>query len=176
MFIIKHQLSVIAAYGDMLSVYPNSLLRVLDQAFTFVTRHSNANDMVEIHANIEIRSKASATLIKLGCSMPDVLLSIYDGIASSINNLITNGKVALKEKARLLEFLLTICHCSKAPLEWKIAIFNTIVVPVVAEWNSVKTAGILTSTATFMDEVGITALNSYGTLLMVGFSNKSIHE
>ncbi|RUP51650.1 hypothetical protein BC936DRAFT_146783 [Jimgerdemannia flammicorona] len=161
MFIIKHQLSVIAAYGDMLSVYPNSLLRVLDQAFTFVTRHSNANDMVEIHANIEIRSKASATLIKLGCSMPDVLLSIYDGIASSINNLITNGKVALKEKARLLEFLLTICHCSKAPLEWKIAIFNTIVVPVVAEWNSVKTAGILTSTATFMDEVGITALNSY---------------
>ncbi|RUS23455.1 hypothetical protein BC937DRAFT_86141 [Endogone sp. FLAS-F59071] len=159
--IIKQQLSVIAAYGEMLSIYPKSLLRVLEKVFNFLTSRSDTNIKADIHAHVEIRSKASTTLVKLGCTMPDVLLTIYTDISSSINNMMASNSVPLKDKTHMLEFLLAICHYSKATPKEKIAIFNSIVEPVVTEWNLPQTAAILRSTVTFIDAVGITALSNY---------------
>ncbi|RUS23456.1 hypothetical protein BC937DRAFT_86141 [Endogone sp. FLAS-F59071] len=151
-------LSISQLQNQQLVAHMDNLLNLV---FNFLTSRSDTNIKADIHAHVEIRSKASTTLVKLGCTMPDVLLTIYTDISSSINNMMASNSVPLKDKTHMLEFLLAICHYSKATPKEKIAIFNSIVEPVVTEWNLPQTAAILRSTVTFIDAVGITALSNY---------------
>ncbi|CAG8518722.1 17_t:CDS:10, partial [Scutellospora calospora] len=167
-------------FVDMLNVDSTLLFQVLQKIFQFtIFRPPGFPSTVPLPQQIHrLRSGAIAILIKFGTSMPDVLMNIYNDIASYVNNIIDskNNIVTRKEKTSFKIFLLCIIYYSNIPLEQKKALFNSIMLPIMNKWLSPEITCFITSITQFRDAMGLNFLSSIIINMKQKGTNKTYSE
>ncbi|KAL7751594.1 karyopherin [Sorochytrium milnesiophthora] len=107
----------------------------------------------------DMRFIALGSLVKFADSLPDNLMEIFDQLKQLISDLMSQGAVRYSEQHYLQEFLTVTVLRSNVALERKMAVMQSIVEPLLADWLN-ATRAALQSTATFMTVLGVDFLES----------------
>ncbi|KAF9574279.1 hypothetical protein EC968_007048 [Mortierella alpina] len=145
----------LSAFTDMFKLNSTQLFRCLDKLFKAVEYplpSTNASDVREL------RRRAAITLVKIGRAIPDTLYPIYGEIESAVQQLIQRRMISMGEKKTMLSFLLVIGFNSAVDQEWR-AIFEKVVMPVVADFQCAELQEALSSSAQFMVYIGANELS-----------------
>ncbi|ORX88546.1 ARM repeat-containing protein [Basidiobolus meristosporus CBS 931.73] len=154
--IVTRQLPGIVVFGKLMQVDSSCLMGALQKIFTFVTfkmNDENVNNLSE--STLQLRRKASTSLVKLGVTIPDVLMKIFSDIMSAVQPLLEGSDLRPPEKNYIFEWLLAIGHHSTSPLEHKKNIFTSVLDPFMQEWCSPEIQNAIASQSAFMEYVGI---------------------
>lgn len=159
--VVRSQLPMIVACAEAMAAKPDLLLRSLQKLFSFTIFRLPGEDVQSWQRpeTKELRYKALSSLVKLGIAIPNILIQLYDDIASSIKNLVDQGLLREGEKTFLMEFALCVVFNAKVPAESKRPYMQAIMEPYVAEWSSTALAnGPFAGSTAFLDFIGLSGM------------------
>ncbi|CAI2171535.1 10492_t:CDS:10 [Funneliformis geosporum] len=153
---IHRYLAALAAFEEILQIDSNLLFQVLQKMFKFAVfcppGYSISSNSSLPPTITRLRVGALTALIRFGVVMPDVLMHVNEIIRSD-KRLVTG-----REKGHFQELLLSIIYFSKVPFEQKQPLFDSIIGPVISEYNSPGLVGCIESIQGFMDSIGLSFL------------------
>ncbi|KAK9762432.1 karyopherin [Basidiobolus ranarum] len=154
--IVTRQLPGIVVFGKLMKVDSSCLMSALQKIFTFVTFQLDGENVDKLsEPTLQLRRKASTSLVRLGVTIPDVLMGIFSDIMSAVQPLIQGDGLRPPEKNYIFEWLLAIGHHSTSSLDQKKSIFTSVLDPFMQEWCSPEIQNAIASQSAFMQYIGI---------------------
>nr|CAG8464177.1 2909_t:CDS:10 [Entrophospora candida] len=145
LLLMHRYLNSFTSFVDMLSIDTTLLLPLLQKIFKYIIFcpegfHLSAKTSMP-SAISRLRSGAMTTLIKLGATIPDILMNLYGEISYYINNIIAADKKLIS-------------------LQQKQVIFDSIVESTISEIHSKKIKSFLSNISEFCEASGLVLLSS----------------
>jgi len=159
---LSRHIAVLVSFITLLRSNPQLMFTVLEKVLVSSTFAYPADASNELFSHIrELRGKCGAHLLRIAEMMPDALLSVYDQLESSIDNLLATKEVSDSESASFRSFLLTVVLRSSCPRETKVAVFSKIVDPVVTAWQDPQLDSGVASLQNFVRYITLDEIAGY---------------